>query len=158
MTRRRADVKHYLGIDPGKTGGMAVLRTDGTVMESTRMPDGPARIIDWIARACEVYSSLVMVVELSQAFPRQGIVSAFRYGRHFGTFEAAAHLLKIRYTEFSPVVWKKAMKVTNRKADSIAACRRLFPTVELTPKGCRTEHDGIAEALLIAEWARRKNL
>jgi hypothetical protein len=36
-------------------------------------------------------------------------------------------------------------------------CRRLFPGVSLraTPR-CTTDHDGMAEALLIAEYARRK--
>ncbi|TLM63593.1 MAG: Holliday junction endonuclease [Deltaproteobacteria bacterium] len=157
MTRRRV-VKHYLGIDPGKNGGLCVVDSNGTALECTRMPDGTARIIDWLLHARERYPNLVMIAELAQAMPKQGVTSTFRYARHFATFEVAAILLRTPYVEVRPAVWKKAMGLNQKKTDSIAACRRLFPTVELIPKGCRTEHDGIAEALLIAEWGRRKNL
>lgn len=150
--------KHYLGVDPGKNGGLCVLRSDGEPMTWDRMPDGKARIADWVRRENGKYPKLVLVAELSQVFPKQGLVSAFRYGVHFGTFEDAAIHLGIPYVEVRPHIWKKAMGLTSRKRDSIAACRRLFPIVDLVPPGCRAEHDGIAEALLIAEWARRKNL
>ena len=120
--------------------------------------DGTARIVDWLQQARDRYPNLVMVAELAQAMPKQGLTSTFRYARHFAIFEVTAILLKTPYVEVRPAVWKKAMGLTQKKADSIAACRRLFPTIELIPKGCRLEHDGIAEALLIAEWARRKNL
>lgn len=156
MTRRKA--KQYLGVDPGKSGGLCVVDSNGTPLECTRMPDGTARIVDWLQQAKERYPNLVMVTELAQAMPKQGLTSTFRYARHFATFEVTAILLKIPYVEVRPAVWKKTMGLSQKKADSIAACRRLFPTVELIPKGCRIEHDGIAEALLIAEWARRKNL
>ena len=157
MTRRRV-AKHYLGIDPGKNGGMAVLHADGPVMEATRMPEGKVRIIDWIIQVKEQYANLILVTELAQAMPKQGVTSTFRYAQHFATFEDTAILLKIPYVEVRPAIWKKAMGLNQKKADSIAACRRLFPMVELVPKGCRVEHDGIAEALLIAEWGRRRNL
>lgn len=158
MTRRKAAIKHYLGVDPGKNGGMAVLRADGTVMEVTRMPEGKARTIDWVVQMKECYANLVLLTELAQAMPKQGVTSSFNYGRHFATFEDTAIMLRIPYNEVRPAIWKKAMALNQKKIDSIAACRRLFPTVDLIPKGCRIEHDGIAEALLVAEWGRRKNL
>lgn len=154
----RRGKKHYLGVDPGKNGGLCVLHSDGIPITWERMPDGKARIADWVIREHRKYPRITLVTELAQVFPKQGLVSAFRYGMHFGTFEDAAIYLGIPYVEVRPHVWKKAMGLTSRKRDSIAACRRLFPAVDLVPLGCRTEHDGIAEALLIAEWARRKNL
>ena len=155
MKRR---VKHYLGVDPGKNGGLCVLRADGMPMEYTRMPDGKVRIMDWISLVRTAYHDLSVVSELAQAMPKQGVVSSFSYGRHFATFEDAALLMKVPYHEVRPAIWKKAMGLTSKKRDSIAACRRLFPVINLIPPGCRTEHDGVAEALLIAEWARRRNL
>ena len=148
--------KHYLGIDPGKNGGLAVISADGTPCCWTRMPQGVGQIVDWIGKAQHGYSRLVLVTEKAQAMPKQGIASAFRYGQHFGLFEAAAALLKVPYHEVSPVVWKKAMGLSSSKLVSIDVCRRLFPSVELIPAGCRSAHDGIAESILVAEWGRRK--
>jgi hypothetical protein len=150
--------KHYLSIDPGKNGGLCIVRFDGTPLEWVRMPAGTGRIIDWITTAKEKYPNLVMVTEKSQAMPRQGIVGAFRYGVHFGAFGAIAALLRLPYHEVRPMVWKRSFGLSAVKRDSLTACRTIFPMVNLVPEGCRTEHDGIAEALLIAEWARQKNL
>lgn len=151
-------VKHYLGVDPGKNGGVCVIRSDGTPLEWIRMPEGKVRIIDSLLNIKEKYLNVIMVVELAQAMPRQGVTSCFHYGQHFATFEDAAILMRIPYHEVRPNVWKKVMGLTSNKLDSISASRRLFPLVDLIPPGCRTEHDGISEALLIAEWARRKDI
>lgn len=152
------DQKHYLAVDPGQKGGMCIVRVDGTALEWVRMPVGTVRIIDWIVTTNDRYPSLIMVAEKSQAMPKQGIVGAFRYGAHSGVFETVAIMFRIPYHEIRPAIWKKALGLSSRKLDSIGACRRIFPTVELVSEGCRTEHDGIAESLLIAEWARQKNL
>lgn len=156
--KNRGNHKHYLGIDPGKNGGLGIVRSDGVALRWARMPEGKVRIAEWIISAKETFPNLIIVTELSQPMPRQGTVSSFTYGRHFGTFEDAGIYLQIPYHEVRPAIWKKSMALTSSKTDSIIACRRLFPTIDLTPAGCRKEHDGIAEALLIAEWARRKNL
>ncbi|QXE87374.1 hypothetical protein KP003_02905 [Geomonas nitrogeniifigens] len=150
--------KHYLGVDPGKNGGLAVLRADGVLMEYTRMPVDKIRIADWLRRIRDAYPTIIIIAERAQAMPKQGVTSSFNYGRHFGIFEDAAILLKTAYHEVRPAIWKKAMGLSSHKRDSISACRCLFPHVDLIPKNCRTEHDGIAEAVLIAEWARQKQL
>lgn len=155
---RKRQQKHYLGIDPGKNGGLCIIQADGTPLEWTRMPDGKARIIDFIVKVNAEYPRLVLVTELAQAMPKQGVTSCFRYGQHFGTFEDAAILLKIPYHEVRPTIWKKTFGLGSNKQDSSSVCRRIFPLVDLIPQGCRVEHDGIAESLLIAEWARRKYL
>jgi len=150
--------KHYLAIDPGQKGGMCIVRFDGAAMEWIRMPAGTVRITDWISAVNSKYRNLVMVTERSQPMPKQGIVGAFRYGAHFGIFETMAIMLQVPYHEVSPLIWKRSLRVSSNKQDSITACRKIFPKVELIPEGCRTPHDGIAEALLIAQWARQKQL
>ena len=127
-------------------------------MTYSRMPASKTEILDWIISANQTYPHLLLVVEKSQVMPRQGIVSAFRYGDHFGIFETACLMLRFPYHEVRPNVWKKRMGLSSAKIDSIMACRRLFPNVVLVRPGCRKPHDGIAEALLIAEWARRCDL
>jgi crossover junction endodeoxyribonuclease RuvC len=54
---------------------------------------------------------------------------------------------------------KKAASAANKKAGKDAAigwCRRAYPSVSLIPEGCRVPHDGIADSLCIAEYARLK--
>jgi hypothetical protein len=150
--------KHYLAVDPGLKGGMCIVRFDGSPIEYIRMPKGAVEIIDWIVYTARKFENLIVVAEKAQVMPKQGIVGAFRYGAHFGMFATVAIMLRVPYHEVHPTIWKKALGLSSNKLDSITACRRLFPTVELVPDGCRKEHDGIGEALLIAQWARQKNL
>ena len=139
-----------IAVDPGQKGGIAILHPEYT--EVYTMPDSPQGIIDLL----NDYSleNTIMVVELSQPMPKQGVVSSFTYGRHFGGFEWYAYMKGIRYEEVRPNKWKKDMGLNSDKLNSINLCERLFPTINLIPEGCRKKHDGMAEALLIAEWMR----
>lgn len=40
--------------------------------------------------------------------------------------------------------------------EEVQTFRRLFPGVNLIPPGCRKEHDGMAESLLMALYAKRR--
>ena len=152
----------YIGIDPGQKGGVALVNGAGLAIEYETMPatvKGLLTLIECCIRSCQDNDELPrLIVELAQPMPRQGVVSVFTYGRHFGSFEVIAALLEIPYYEVRPSIWKKTMGLNALKANSIMLCERIFPTVRLIPARCRTKYDGIAEALLIAEWGRRKGL
>jgi hypothetical protein len=51
----------------------------------------------------------------------------------------------------TPQVWKKSLKLSQQKLESLLMARELFSNAPLTLK----KHNGRAEALLIAEWYRR---
>ncbi len=54
---------------------------------------------------------------------------------------------------------RKSRADLDTKKTSINASRRLFPRVSLLRNSkCKTPHDGLSDALLIAEYARRSNL
>lgn len=84
--------------------------------------------------------------------PKQGLVSSGRFMRAFGSIGAVAELSSDRVIYVVPQVWKKAMSLTSDKEVSLAAARLAYPEAKLTLK----KHHGKAEALLIAEYARRK--
>ena len=72
---------------------------------------------------------------------------------HLGLLKANG----IPYQLVRPQKWKKEYSITANKNTSIEVCKRLFPNVSLLPtERCRKDHDGLAEALLMAEFARRK--
>ena len=149
---------YTIGVDPGEKGGIALIDHQGHAIEYAPMPDTVRGIVDLIseyAQECSKGHDVRMIVEKAQTMPRQGIVSAFNYGKHFGIFEPLAAVLSIKYIEVRPKEWKKSMRLNSEKVNSINACERLFPGVNLILPRCRKKHDGIAEALLIAEWGRK---
>lgn len=89
--------------------------------------------------------------------PKQGVTSTFTFGVGFGYIKGMLEAFEIPYQEISPQKWKKEFGLTNDKAKSIEVCKRLFPAVSLRPtEKSRVNNDGMAEAVLMAEFARRK--
>jgi crossover junction endodeoxyribonuclease RuvC len=54
----------------------------------------------------------------------------------------------------TPQRWKKDMKLTSDKKESLSMARQLWPTAPLK----RLKDNGRAEALLLAEWFRRQDV
>ena len=142
----------YLGFDPGRDGAMAVI--------------GPHLITSAVAfdKNAYVYGlsdlrrqfNLFAVVEHVGAMPGQGVTSCFSFGESFGWLQGVLDAMRIPYELVRPQKWKKVFSCTSDKNTSIEVAKRMFPEVDLrrTPL-CRKPHDGKAEALLIAEYARR---
>jgi hypothetical protein len=79
-------------------------------------------------------------------------------GANYGRILAVLTLLDIPVRQVTPAAWTKKMLPGHKGADKgphIALCKQLFPSLELVMPGCRKEHDGIADAALIAEYGRR---
>ena len=41
-------MKRYIGIDPGKHGGIAVMGADGEVLDVVKMPETPQDLLDFL--------------------------------------------------------------------------------------------------------------
>ena len=146
-----------IGIDPGKSGALAVLYIDeqGSVFRTKVIPFEASAYRDTI-EAC-VDSRVVCCVEKVGAMPGQGVVSMFNFGHNLGLIEGLLQANKTPYQLVPPQTWKKEFSLTGDKQSSIDVCKKLFPNVNLlaTPRS-RKENDGMAEALLMAEYARRR--
>lgn len=152
-----------IGIDPGKDGAIAILWPEyGSLREDM------IRVVAFDknafranleeasrSRACDY--RVVCVLEHVGAMPGQGSVSMFHFGENFGWIQGVLDTLGLPYELVRPQKWKKEFSCTSDKNTSIAVAQRLFPGVDLrrTPK-CKGPHDGICEALLMAEYARRR--
>ena len=89
--------------------------------------------------------------------PGQGVVSMFNFGHNLGFIEGLLQAFGISYQLVPPQTWKKEFSVTSDKNTSIQVCQKLFPDVNLLPtQRSRKPSDGMAEALLMAEYAKRK--
>ena len=145
-------MKTYIGIDPGKSGALALLTEDG---QCTVVPFQESAYTA-ILKAASGPSS-VCCLEKVGAMPGQGVVSMFNFGHNLGYIEGLLQAFDIPYQLVPPQTWKKEFCVTSDKNTSIEVCRKLFPHVCLLPTArSRKPSDGMAEAMLIAEYARRR--
>lgn len=145
---------NYIGIDPGKKGAIAVI--DGTgEHEAFAVPFSEQNYLS-VLRDTDPSESIV-VLEKVGAMPGQGVTSMFNFGQNFGWIEGVLEALRFPYELVAPQRWKREFYLTHDKQASVRAAQRLFPGVSLlvNPR-CRVENDGMAEALLLAEYARRK--
>lgn len=146
----------YIGIDPGKNGGIAVLhvlKNNAFVNASTYVFDESTLIT--ILDELKNYNCKC-TLEHVHAMPKQGVTSTFNFGMNFGFIQGVLKAYAIPYKLVTPQKWKKEFSCTSDKNTSIEVCKRLFPKVNLkATERCKKDHDGMAEALLIAEYGRR---
>lgn len=158
----------FVGVDPGKDGGIAVLDEAGQVL---RLEAIPLVGNEYDLVAIRVLLNRIaqgtiprLTVEKSQPMPPSvpgGSLANFQRGVSRG-WEWMAVALCLPYELVAPRTWQAAMFAglpeMETKARSVLACQRLFPGVSLlrTAK-CSKAHDGMADALLLAEWGRRKH-
>ena len=139
----------YIGIDPGKDGALAVILPCGVEIFPFEERDY-ANVIFSLrgkdAKCC---------LEAVGAMPGQGVTSMFRFGENYGFIRGLLQANGVPYEAVNPRKWKKEFSVTDKNS-AVEVCRRLFPDVSLLrTEKCRKPHDGMAEALLMAEYARR---
>lgn len=154
----------YLGIDPGLDGAMAAIYEDGSTITSDTpsAKDGKKRRYQ-IAVMVQEIRNLQVILDMSRiraciervhSMPKQGVASSFTFGEGFGLWQGILAGLGIPFDLVTPQAWKKALmdgQAKEKDASRIVA-QRLFPSAELHLK----KHHGRADALLIAEYRRRK--
>lgn len=147
----------FIGVDPGKKGGIACIDTVNGICYTE--PYSDKALID-LCRDEGLFSNtehIMCCLEKVGAMPGQGVVSMFSFGQSVGYIKGVLESFRIPYQEITPQKWKREFGLTSDKAKSAEICGRLFPDISLlaTPR-CKKPHDGMAEALLMAEYARRK--
>lgn len=140
----------YIGIDPGKKGGIAIIA--GGNNEVYPYTDDTLKLV--AANASK--TNALCFVEKVSAMPKQGVTSMFNFGKSYGYILGVLEANGIPYQTVSPQRWKRHFGLDNDKRKSIVTAKRLFPALSLLPtERCRVESDGMAEALLIALYAQR---
>lgn len=148
----------FIGVDPGKNGGLAIIWDDGKI---TAEAWDDTEFIELMRIAAKHLAAeglnAVCCVEKVGAAPKQGVTSMFNFGKSAGFIEGVLQALGIPYQLITPQKWKKEFLLNSDKQKSIEVCHKLFPQVNIRrTERCTTDHDGMAEALLMAEYARRK--
>lgn len=193
--------KAWIAIDPGKTGGIAII-TEKSQIYKWEMPLSGDDIdvialSDLLTNLVSNYNAVLIVEDVHSIF---GVSASnnFTFGYVCGQIDAVVKLLKVKRYDIQPKSWQKVIwssvdmvykpkkpeqkkPSVDTKATSIMAAKRLFPNEDLRgnivikyygdnannrklnrvgqpiPSTKESEHDGIVDALLIAEAARRLN-
>ena len=140
----------FIGIDPGQSGGIAFI--DGSFASASKMPESEKDTADMLEEFLAFEAPLVCFIENVHTMPKQGISSAGKFMRHYGFLRGLLIGLKIPFEEITPQVWQKEMncRTGGDKNVSKAKAQQLWPNLKIT--------HALADALLIAECARRRSL
>ncbi|MGM0783879.1 MAG: Holliday junction endonuclease [Pseudomonadota bacterium] len=147
-----------VGIDPGQTGGIAYIDATSGTSHAMPMPLTSKQIDGHeIANALRGRSIDVVILEKVHAMPKQGVSSTFKFGMGFGLVVGVCEALGIPYRLVTPQAWKKVVLAGTAKDKDAAVTfvRRAYPSIDLTPGLKRVPHDGMADAVCLAEYGRQ---
>lgn len=155
---------NFIGVDPGKSGGIAVLTCNGgtTVgVAAISLATHTERDVAAFLSDCGAFEPecataagprFYALIEKVHSSPQMGVTSAFTFGRSYGFLRGLLSAAPLVFDEVSPQKWQKALGCLTQgdKRVSKAKAQQLFPQVKVT--------HAIADALLIAEYARRTHV
>jgi crossover junction endodeoxyribonuclease RuvC len=121
-----------LGLDPGWSGGVALLDDFGAVAEYHGFATmTESEIIEVVTRM--VSHSSVCYIEKVHSMPRQGVASSFKFGMIYGLLRGLI-VGRVRMIEVTPQAWQKSLGCLTKgdKNISKAKAQQLFPGIKIT--------------------------
>jgi len=150
----------YVGIDPGQTGAIAIVDTDGSA-EVHDWPGDAVALARLLAELDLSYDVVIARIERQSARPMQGVSSTFKLGVNYGIWLAACAARLWRVEVVTTKAWRVGRGYPQKRAGapqniytrkikehSLTTARQIFPG--LAHKLTRKKDHGRAEALLIA--------
>lgn len=143
-----------IGIDPGKSGGIAWIQPDGSACVE-KMPETIKDVWDLIddisGRKWSNHgvSEVCAYLETVHSSPQMGVKSAFTFGNGFGHLEMALIAAGIPFERVRPQKWQKELGCLTGGDKNVSKRRaqELFPQIKCT--------HATSDALLIAEYGKR---
>jgi hypothetical protein len=146
----------FIGIDPGASGGIALLDARGRVVWVVKMPDTDQDLLGMLTKwPADGWAARAVVERVHGGIGRQGASGMFNYGRNYGAVLMALAAGQVPFDTVPPQRWQKLLGVTypkgatqtERKNISKRRAQQLFPAITVT--------HAIADALLLADYCRR---
>lgn len=171
----------YLGIDPGKSGGIVGLDLHGGFIKSIIPVLGDDvdihALYAFFTPLKEKYNCTLILEDVHSMF-KMSAGSNFTFGFVCGAIEAIVIAHGFKLIKIAPKTWQKELWQNsdkqykplekgqknlsiNTKLTSLICAKRLFPQYDFRKSDSirvKNDHDGIIDACLIAEYGRRKNL
>ena len=147
--------KIFIGVDPGKNGGAAVINeiTDHEPIITFKCPKTPRDMALSLMATIPTnvsFEDIIVLIEHVHAMPKNGVVSMFSFGQNLGHWEGifASFELNVKYA--GPRTWmqhydcKPGMDKKDRKRYLRNLAEELFPNIKMT--------FNISDAILIANY------
>lgn len=155
MTAERLSL--VIGVDPGKTGAIAFVDTDGHLVDVVDMPDATgaalgARLADEVA-AHAPHDVVAAWVEQVGPMPKQGVRSVWTFGANYGACLGTLGALRVPVRHVTPATWKKPLRLSRDKGASLQRAIEAWPAD--AHRFARKKDEGRAEAALIALYGIR---
>jgi hypothetical protein len=159
----------YVGVDPGKSGGIVGLYEDQTIAFKHKMPMIGKEYDE--SELCRIFSNPLIshvgledvhAIQSGKNGPKIGASSSFSFGEGKGLIRGilagmAHKRTLIQAKAWQKIAWEGVKKQDNTKATSLIAAQRLFPSESfLATAKSSVPHDGIVDATLIAYYVLLK--
>ena len=108
---------YIIGIDPGQSGGIAILDGEsGALTECVKMPSTPMDILNYLKEwnGC----SVCYLEDVGNGMPGQSSKATATFARHNGHLEMALLALGIYTVKVTPAKWQKALGLSGKKGES----------------------------------------
>jgi len=163
----------YIGIDPGLDGAAVSIASDDSPSgrRCFRILDTPTLTVEgasgnrreydlnamaeWLEEIAKMEANRFALVERVHAMPAQGVRSMFSMGYGVGVWEGLLVGCGIPFERVTPQRWQRAMMDGQGKGKDAARFKAMGLFPEIADMLKRKRDDGRADALLIAEHARR---
>ena len=98
---------HFIGIDPGASGGIAIY--DGNTLSACKCPQNIGDMYALLEIYCSRgdLSQTAIFIEKVWSFPSDSHKTAFAFGRNYGSWLAALEIIGARYKLVTPKTWQK---------------------------------------------------
>ena len=156
--------KFFVGIDPGKNGAIAILAETGEVLLTSTFPmiGNDYDLYRFSEFLNQIPKNSHTVLEDVQPNPRGSNKSNWTFSRGKTIWEMGLVMQRVPFTMVAPRTWQKEIHkgtstVKDPKIRSLLAVQRIFPGTSLKKNSkSGVVHDGIVDALCLAEYGRRK--
>ena len=148
------------GFDPGKQGALAVIHEDrdGTrgFIHTEELPyDGRLVSVPALHDLFDVIEPDMVIIEEQAGRPKDGISTINTLMRAYGQLVGMCQALNLHMHLVKPALWKRKILYGYATDVKDGACEYVatkWPDVNLRPGRKRKPHDGIADAVCIAEY------
>lgn len=144
-------MKTYIGIDPGKSGAIAFIPPTGDPW-TIKNTCTDIELIEAVEEAIKRSDGVFATIERVSAMPGNGVVSMFKFGGSFYSLQMLCTALRVPFELVSPQKWQRSLSCLTGGNKNVSKTRaqNLFPQLKVIHAN--------ADALLIAEYGRRKQL
>ena len=169
-------MKLYVGIDNGLDGAIVAVQDNGEIYKAVIMPTiklGKGISVDvcavdmFMGDMFRAGHQVVAVIETASKHS-PGVMALCSTWYTYGQLISMLKLRSIKFEEVHPKKWQKEFWVSKKmpdgkkfdtKAAALQAAMKIWPNFNWTRSDKSVKaHDGLVDAALIAEYARRKNL